>query len=64
VKTLRSLVSATKNVEAQKEHENFLRKQFQAADSRGVYFTNVQQCYKEDKIVIPVHKQSKIGKIF
>jgi len=39
VKTIRSLVSATKNVEAQKEHENFLRKQFQAADSRGVNFT-------------------------
>jgi hypothetical protein len=35
VKTIRLLVSATKNVEVQKEHENFLRKQFQAADPRG-----------------------------
>ena len=30
IKNIRNLVSATKTVETQKEHENFLRKQFQA----------------------------------
>ena len=43
IKTIRSLVSATKNVEAQKEHENFLRKQFQAADSRGSGFLLIDE---------------------
>ena len=43
VKTIRFLVTATKNVEVQKEHENFLRKQFQAADSRGGGFLLIDE---------------------
>jgi len=35
MKAIRVLISAMKSVEVQKEHENFLRKQFQLADSGG-----------------------------